>query len=257
MKELKRIFVVGHPAAGKAYFSKHLAERLGYKFVDADMGLEHRTGLTINEILGEAGLKQYEHTQEIIFDSLSKQTGIVVGLDCYVGNTPKILGYLKNACVVFLKTTLETQIRRGGSQQESLTRVHNIEDLLKTLQDERNEYYTQISDVTLLADDGNVDKYIDAVLAYLKQNELTLVEPDLADRERVYFKYNTDIPVRISEQQAISLKHLSKGKTAKEIAREMNISYRTVEVYIAQLKEKLGCDSSKDLISIYLSTNSH
>ncbi|KTD63471.1 shikimate kinase [Legionella shakespearei] len=253
MKELKRIFVVGHPAAGKAYFSKHLAERLGYKFVDADMGLEHRIGLTISEILGQAGLKQYEHTQEVIFDSLSKQSGIVVGLDCHVGNTLKIQEYLKNACVVFIKTTLETQIRRGGSQHVPLTNVHNIEDVLKTLHDERNEYYNQISDIVLSTDDGNVDNHIDIVMAFLKQNGFTLVDPgELADRELVYFKYNTDIPVRISEQQAISLKHLSKGKTAKEIAREMNISYRTVEVYIAQLKEKLECDSSKDLISIYL-----
>ncbi|WP_419421496.1 helix-turn-helix transcriptional regulator (plasmid) [Legionella sp. D16C41] len=76
---------------------------------------------------------------------------------------------------------------------------------------------------------------------------------EILDKERVYFKYNTDTPVRISEQQAISLKYLSRGKTAKEIAREMGISYRTVEVYIAQLKEKLECDSSKELISIYLS----
>ena len=81
-----------------------------------------------------------------------------------------------------------------------------------------------------------------------------LLEPlGLTDRELVFFKHNTDIPVRISEQQAICLKHLSQGKSAKEIAREMDISYRTVEVYIAQLKEKLECDSSKDLISLYLS----
>ena len=254
MKKLNRIFIVGQPAAGKAYFGKHLAERISYQFIDADIGLEHRIGITINEILGHAGIKQYEHTQEIIFDSLSKQSGIVVGLDCYIGNTPKIRDYLKRSCVVFLNVTLKTQIRRAGSQREPLINEHHFEDMLKALHNERNDYYHQISDLVLSADEGNINKHIDTVLGYLKQNDFTLVKPaELTDKELMYFKYNTDIPVRISEQQAISLKHLSKGKTAKEIAREMNISYRTVEVYIAQLKEKLECDSNKDLISIYLS----
>ncbi|STX55637.1 shikimate kinase [Legionella beliardensis] len=254
MKKLNRIFIVGQPAAGKAYFGKHLAERLGYQFIDADMGLEHRIGLSINEILGQAGLKQYEHTQEIIFSSLSKQSGVVVGLDCYIGNTLKIRDYLKGACVIFLKVTLETQVRRAGSRHEPLTSEHNFEDMLKALHNERNDYYHQISDVVLSADEGNVNKHIDDILAYLKQNDFTLVKPaELTDKELVYFKYKTDIPVRISKQQAISLRYLSMGKTAKEIAGEMDISYRTVEVYIAQLKEKLECDSNKDLINIYLS----
>lgn len=108
----------------------------------------------------------------------------------------------------------------------------------------------------LLILNGLIDKHIEKVVDYLRQNECTLVkEAALTEKERTYFKYKTDIPVRISEQQAICLKQLSKGKTAKEIGREMDISYRTVEVYIAQLKEKLECDSSKDLINIYLSSH--
>ncbi|WP_419421497.1 shikimate kinase (plasmid) [Legionella sp. D16C41] len=147
MKKLNRIFVVGHPASGKAYFGKYLAERLGYKFIDADIGLELKIGLTIKEILSQAGLKQYESTQEIIFDSLSKKSGIVVGLDCYLGNTPRILEHLKNACVVFLQVTLQTQIRRGSNQYEPLTTEYNFEDMLQSLHHERDNYYNQISDI--------------------------------------------------------------------------------------------------------------
>ncbi|WP_133130566.1 shikimate kinase [Legionella yabuuchiae] len=254
MKKLKRIFVIGHPAVGKAYFAKHLADRLGYQFVDADMGLEHRIGLTLGEILGQAGLEHYERSQEIIFDSLSKRSGVVVGLDCHIGKTPKIRECLKSACVVFLKTALETQIRRCGSRHEPLISDQNYEEVLKTLHHDRNDYYNEISNVVLSSDDGDVERLIDVVLDYLKQNEFILDKPTgLTDKDLVFFKFKNDTFVRISEQQAICLKYLSKGLSAKEIAREMDISYRTVEVYIAQLKEKLECDSSKDLISLYLS----
>jgi shikimate kinase len=255
MKELKRIYIIGHPAAGKAFFSKSLADKLGYQFVDADMGLEHRIGLSIRKILGQEGLEHYELTQDRIFDTLSKQSGIVVGLDCHIGNTSKVRAYLNNACIIYLKTTLETQIRRSGIR-ESLIGDQNYEELFKTLHKDRDDYYNEISDVVLPADDGDVDRHIGMVMDYLKQKEFNLVKSTgLTDKELIYFKYNTDIPVRVSEQQAICLKHLSKGNTAKEIAREMDISYRTVEVYIAQLKEKLECDSSKELISIYLSNH--
>ena len=57
--------------------------------------------------------------------------------------------------------------------------------------------------------------------------------------------------VDLSEQQAIYLKLLAQGKTAKEIALETHVSYRTVEGTIAKLMESLGCSSSKELIALY------
>src|SRR5687768_14058473 len=136
MKELKRIYIIGHPAAGKASFSKSLADKLGYQFVDADMGLEHRVGLPIEKILGQVGLEHYEKTQETILDALSKQSGIVVGLDCHIGNTPKVREYLSNGCVIFLNTSLQTQIRRSGIR-ESLIGDKNYSDLFNTLHADR------------------------------------------------------------------------------------------------------------------------
>jgi DNA-binding CsgD family transcriptional regulator len=42
---------------------------------------------------------------------------------------------------------------------------------------------------------------------------------------------------------------LKKGLTAKEIAREMEISYRTVDKYVHLLKNKLHCRNKSHLIS--------
>lgn len=254
MKKAERVYIVGHPAAGKAYFSQYLADKLGYHFIDADMGLEHRFGLNLKEILGREGLLHYGKTQERLFDDLAKRSAIVVGLDCYLSQSPAIIEHLKNACVVFLKTSIETQLRRCGSRHEPLISEYNYEQVLRGLHTERNDFYHQISDIVLHADDGNIDRHVEAISTYFKKNDIGLLPPTgLSDKDLVFFKNNTDIPVRVSEQQALCLKHLSKGMSAKEIARVLNISYRTVEVYLAQLKEKLECDSSKELISLYLS----
>jgi shikimate kinase len=57
--------------------------------------------------------------------------------------------------------------------------------------------------------------------------------------------------VQLSPQQALCLKNLAQGKSAKEIARELHISFRTVEGTLAKLMELLGCASSKALIALY------
>ena len=47
------------------------------------------------------------------------------------------------------------------------------------------------------------------------------------------------------------LKHIAHGRTAKEIARILLISYRTVESYIDNVKQKVGCNSKSELSDIY------
>ncbi len=70
-------------------------------------------------------------------------------------------------------------------------------------------------------------------------------------RDLTQFHKTQHTSVQLTQQQATCLKLVAEGQTSKEIARSMNISFRTVEGYIADLIEKLGCTSSKDLIALY------
>jgi DNA-binding CsgD family transcriptional regulator len=51
------------------------------------------------------------------------------------------------------------------------------------------------------------------------------------------------------EQQCLVM--LAKGYSAKMIAREINISHRTIEYYIANLKKKMNCCSKNELIKLF------
>ena len=66
-----------------------------------------------------------------------------------------------------------------------------------------------------------------------------------------FFHKTLHTSVQLGVQQALSLKYLAQGLSAKEIAREMNISFRTVEGTLAKVMELLGCSSSKELIALY------
>lgn len=70
------------------------------------------------------------------------------------------------------------------------------------------------------------------------------------DRLSVFHKKN-NLPIHLSSQQSKCLALLLKGKSAKEIALEMKLSYRTVEHYLERIRKLLGCSSNKELIVSY------
>lgn len=52
----------------------------------------------------------------------------------------------------------------------------------------------------------------------------------------------------LTKRQSECLFFLMRGKTSKEIAKILNVSFRTVEIYIDQVKHKLNCSKKSDLI---------
>ena len=62
---MSRIILIGYRGTGKSSLGPLLAERLGWKFLDADIQLESDSGLSVVEIFlqeGEAGFREREST---------------------------------------------------------------------------------------------------------------------------------------------------------------------------------------------------
>jgi len=75
MSSYKRIFIIGHPGAGKALLAKNLAEKLGWQFIDIDLGLEFRVGRILPEIIGKQGENAFHDCEsEILATQLSFRT---------------------------------------------------------------------------------------------------------------------------------------------------------------------------------------
>lgn len=59
----------------------------------------------------------------------------------------------------------------------------------------------------------------------------------------------TRLPVRVSFQKSMCLRYLANGLSFKEIAREMNLSPRTVEHYVYAASKATGCRSTCELVA--------
>lgn len=56
-------------------------------------------------------------------------------------------------------------------------------------------------------------------------------------------------PTQLSPREISCIKYLLKGKTAKEIAKHLNLSYRTIEYYLENIRSKTGCRNKYELIA--------
>ncbi|MFN4235924.1 MAG: response regulator transcription factor [Vogesella sp.] len=57
---------------------------------------------------------------------------------------------------------------------------------------------------------------------------------------------------RITERERMILRYVAEGRSSKEIARELDLSHRTVETHRAKLFEKLDINSLAELVRFYL-----
>lgn len=104
----------------------------------------------------------------------------------------------------------------------ALSQVHYEEDLLRILKTELNLSTSQADHAVLLNHDKDALPYITT---------------------------KSGSRILLSKREIECLHHLIKGKAAKEIARQMDISPRTVELHISHIKNKMKCKTSLELVS--------
>lgn len=253
MENVKRIFILGHPGAGKAVLGQAVAEALNWDFIDADFGLEKHIGWPIEKILGDSGNRHYRDCEYHFLQQVKHREHIVIGTDAGIVLSDKSCELLADEYAVFVNVTLAVQLERFKRGKPSLMQESDLETLLSIIH-QRDDKFTDVANITILTDDGELQAHVDSVLkdANLSSSQSNKINIKLDKSDLIQLHAQTYENVYLTDQQAVCLKLLAIGKSAKEIARELDISFRTVEGHIAKLKDLLGCTSSKELISLYL-----
>lgn len=87
------------------------------------------------------------------------------------------------------------------------------------------------------------------ICVQVKVNKLPLYKNDHIIGIICHFTDINNFPLAtLSKQQHACLKYIVQGCSAKEIARILNLSVRTIETYSEQLKSKLHCNNKAALI---------
>ncbi|MGB1242581.1 MAG: shikimate kinase [Chitinophagales bacterium] len=101
-----RIFLVGFMASGKSRIGKLLANKLQYKYVDADDYIEAKAQQTISQIFEEKGETYFRELEQACLHEFLQEEKILVstggGMACYFDNMEQMN---KNGLTVFLEVS--------------------------------------------------------------------------------------------------------------------------------------------------------
>lgn len=167
MSKTKRIFIVGHSGAGKGVLAQALAEKLGWKYTDADFALAPSVGRTMSEIIGDKGEEAFYHCLTEILSSQREQENIVVTTDDSIVCNEKNRELLSSEFTVYLQVSPSVQLERI-SHNRPLLPVPDYKAFLAVLRKERDGLYEEVASFSLSSDDGAID---DHVLGIIKAME--------------------------------------------------------------------------------------
>ncbi len=167
MTKPKRIFIVGHMGSGKSLFSKALAEKLGWQYVDANLGLERYYGRRLNEIIGKQGENALHQCEAEVLSYYIGKENVVITMEDGVITTENNRKLLSSEFVIYLKVSTPVQIERMSSGLPPLFPIANQKAFLDKLHLERDHLFEKVA--TLTIESISVDEDVDKVLKLFEE----------------------------------------------------------------------------------------
>ena len=162
MTKPKRIIIVGHMGAGKSLLGKVLAERLGWQYFDANLGLERYIGRRLHEIIGKQGEEAFHRCEaEILAHYIGKENVVLVMDDCVI-DTEINRKLLSSEFVVYLQVSAPVQIERLSTGPSSLLPIADHKAFLEELHHERDKLFAEVA--TLVVNSKSIEDDVREVL---------------------------------------------------------------------------------------------
>ncbi|MGA0022278.1 shikimate kinase [Synechococcus sp. CB0101] len=162
------LYLVGMMGSGKSTAGRHLAELLGYRFLDADSSIEQVAGRSIPEVFaseGEAGFRQLEAA---VLNQIASWHSLVVATGGGVVTRPDNWGQLHQGVVIWLDAPEELLLERLSSDPtpRPLLQADDPAARLAALLAERRPLYAQ-ADLHIVQDGRAADQVAVQILEAL------------------------------------------------------------------------------------------
>jgi len=143
--------LIGMPGAGKSTVGVILAKMISHKFIDTDILIQLKKGLSLQEIVDDYGYIMLRQIEEEVVCSLGVQNSVIATGGSVV-YSKKAMEHLKSISkVIFLKTTYDTLLKRVkdfDTRGLAKAKDQTFKDLFK----ERMPLYEQYADFSIDCD---------------------------------------------------------------------------------------------------------
>ena len=167
-----RLIIIGPMASGKSVVGKKLSKRLGIDFYDTDEEIVKKTGVTISHIFDIEGEDKFRSREMDIFSDLIKKDGCVISTGGGIVLKEENRELLKKGTVLYLKTSIQTQLERTMNDKERpLLRGKETKELtLRKMAKLRNPLYEKSSNY-IIEETDNSNQTVDNIIKQLNESK--------------------------------------------------------------------------------------
>lgn len=167
-----RLIIIGPMASGKSVVGKKLSKRLGIDFYDTDEEIVKKTGVTISHIFDIEGEDKFRSREMNIFSDLIKKDGCVISTGGGIVLKEENRELLKKGTVLYLKTSIQTQLERTMNDKERpLLRGKETKELtLRKMAKLRNPLYEKSSNY-IIEETDNSNQTVDNIIKQLNESK--------------------------------------------------------------------------------------
>ena len=162
------LYLVGMMGSGKSTAGQHLAELLGYRFLDADSSIEQVAGRSIPELFASEGESGFRALEAAVLNQIASWHSLVVATGGGVVTRPENWGQLHQGVVIWLDAPDALLLERLSSDPtpRPLLQADDPAARLATLLAERRPLYAQ-ADLHILQDGRPADQVASQILEAL------------------------------------------------------------------------------------------
>ena len=164
------IILIGYRCSGKTSVGKHLAQKLGWLFVDTDDRLVEKDGRSIKEIVEGNGWESFRRLEKEVIQVVCAQNKTVIATGGGAILDPANVEVMQNSGqVIWLKVSPQTVKQRMARDEgtdtlrPALTSRGLYEEIIDVLK-ERNPIYEQTMDFSIDTDDKGIEEIVDQIV---------------------------------------------------------------------------------------------
>lgn len=144
LSEKQNVVLVGMPASGKSTVGKILSEKLSRKFIDTDLLIEERAGMTIPDIFEKLGEENFRRFESEIITECSAENGAVIATGGgAVLRSENVRALRENGRIYFIDRPLDALI---PTEDRPLSKT---KEAIKARYEERYPIYCKSADVMI------------------------------------------------------------------------------------------------------------